>query len=127
MSSSYDDASGHDMSVLFYTVLPDIIVLSFHLGQCLCPGNRKETLVFQGCPLVTYRTCRPVTRTRLRAINSAQLTGVRCGSHVHIREFRNFNSLLRRLSRPVSGLLASPVPWFALPFGSAVDGERRTW
>lgn len=93
MSSSYDDASGHDMSVLFYTVLPDIIVLSFHRGQCLCPGNRKETLVFQGCPLVTYRTCRPVTRTRLRAINSAQLTGVCCGSHVHIREFRNFNSL----------------------------------
>lgn len=35
----------------------------------------------------------PVTRTRLRAINSAQLTGVSCGSHVHIREFRNFNSL----------------------------------
>lgn len=54
-----------------HTTLPDTLCLSYPTqfnptsyfcapvrqgrGHCLCPSNRKKTLVFQGCRLVTYR------------------------------------------------------------------------
>lgn len=96
MSSSYD-APRHDESILFYTVRPDIIILGFGLAgprSMSVPWQQEENLsLFRAVRCDIVQDVPPVTRTRLRVINSAQLTGVTCGSHVHIREFRNFNSL----------------------------------